>query len=147
MTPAEAADHAEIIQVLQLYGQALDERAYELLDAVFTPTARLRYALGGERTERSYREWLAVVRKFLAPFAATQHHLSPPLIALDGDRARTTCRLIAVHIRAADDPECPPWTVYGVYRDELVRTPAGWRIAARDFASTHVGQLKRASGS
>ena len=46
MTPEEAADHAEIAQTLQRYGQALDEKRYELLDQVFVDGAALHYELG-----------------------------------------------------------------------------------------------------
>ena len=41
-TPLEASDHVEITQCLQRYGQAFDDRAFDLLESVFTPDARIR---------------------------------------------------------------------------------------------------------
>ena len=47
MSPEDAAAHVEIQQVLQRYGQALDEKRYELLDEVFAAGAILDYEMNG----------------------------------------------------------------------------------------------------
>ena len=137
MTPAEAADHAEIAQVLQRYGQALDEKRYELLDQVFVPGATLRYEMeGGAPT--TYPEMVAVFREFNAAFWYTQHLFSHPVIELSGDLARTLCRLIAIHVQRRLAGGRNLWTVYGFYDDTLSRTPEGWRIRERTFRGMHV---------
>lgn len=138
-------DRVEIGEVLQRYGLALDEKDFDLLDEVFTPDARLRYAMpsppGGEpppAAEGGLAQWKAIFRGFLAPFYWTQHLVSPPVVELEGDRARSTCRLLASHVqvRRADGGR-QLWTVYGVYRDEWLRTAGGWRIARRSFQGVH----------
>ncbi len=137
MTPEQAADHAEIVQVLQRYGQALDEKRYTLLDRVFVPGAALHYEMDGAGPA-TYPEMVKVFREFIAAFWYTQHVFSQPVIDLDGDRARSICRLIATHVQRPHSGGRNTWTVYGFYRDLLRRTPEGWRIAERHFKSMHV---------
>jgi hypothetical protein len=138
-----AADRVEIGETLQRYGVALDERDFALLDRVFLPDARLRYAMpaaeGGEpqRAEGTLEAWKKIFRGFLAPFAWTQHLTSAPLVELDGDRALSTCRLLATHVQRRTGGGHSLWRVYGVYRDRWVRSEAGWRIAEREFRGEH----------
>lgn len=132
MTPEQAADHVEISQVLQRYGQALDEKDYALLDRVFEPGARLNYQMG-EGAPTTYPEMTKQFREFLAAFSYTQHVFSHPVIELDGDRAEARCRLIATHVQRPRAGGRNIWVVYGFYRDTLVRTVAGWRVSERTF--------------
>ena len=136
MTPEQAADIAEIAQLHQRYGQALDEKRYELLDEVFLPDARLHYDMSGE-APTSYREMAGQFRSFMVPFLYTQHVFSHPLVELDADRARASCRLIATHVQVPLAGGRNAWTVYGFYEDLLVRTDAGWRIQQRSFKGMH----------
>ncbi len=134
---AEVADRLAIQDVLQRYGQALDEKDYALLDGVFAPGARLHYAMD-TATDSTYPEMVDSFRRFLEVFWYTQHVFSHPVIDLEGDTARTTCRLIATHVQIPlDGGERPVWTVYGTYRDAWLRTPGGWRIRQRDFRALH----------
>ena len=136
MTPEQAADIADIAQVQQRYGLALDEKRYELLDDVFQPDARLHYDMAGEGPT-TYREMAQQFRAFMVPFLYTQHVFSHPVVELDGDRARASCRLIATHVQVPLAGGRNTWTVYGFYRDVLVRTDAGWRIERRSFKGMH----------
>jgi hypothetical protein len=141
MSPEDAASHVEIQQVLQRYGQALDEKRYELLDEVFAPGAVLDYEMNGGQPS-SHPEMVAEFREFLASFFYTQHLFSLPVIDLKGDRAQSTCRLIATHVQRPLAGGRSAWTVYGVYNDELIQTEVGWRIARRRFRGTHTeGEL------
>jgi hypothetical protein len=136
VTPEQAADIAEIAQVLQRYGQALDEKRYELLDGVFLPDARLHYDMGGEGPT-TYPEMAGLFRSFMVPFMYTQHIFSHPVVELDGDRARASARLIATHVQVRLAGGRNVWTVYGFYEDALIRTDAGWRIEQRVFKGMH----------
>ncbi len=136
MTPAEAADHAEIAQLLQRYGQALDEKRYELLDTVFVPGAALRYEMEGGRPS-TYPEMLKLFAEFNSAFWYTQHMFSNPVLELDGERARSVCRLFASHVQQPLAGGRNLWVVYGVYHDRLVRRPEGWRIEERVFRGLH----------
>lgn len=63
------------------------------------------------------------------------HHSVDHQIAIDGDRARQTCRLILAHRRPDRAPGSSAWLNSGRYRDELRRTPEGWRFTRRRFAA------------
>jgi hypothetical protein len=132
MTSAsEAADHIDISQCLQRYGQALDERDFELLESVFTPDARIRYEILGRVTDLRMAELVASSRALFERFWWTQHVFSVPVIELAGDEARATCRLIATHVQRKLDGTPSSWVLYGTYRDRLVRGGAGWRVHER----------------
>jgi hypothetical protein len=128
MTSQTAADIIEIQSLLAAYVFALDERDFDRLDSVFTPDAEIDYtATGGVRGAFSQiKPWLA---RALGPFPQSQHLIGLPLIALDGDAARSRVMLF--------NPMRPPAAHGGLffcgatYRDDLVRTPLGWRITRR----------------
>ena len=60
-----------------------------------------------------------------------QHAISTSLVEIDGDTAsaRTVCHCPVVLDRGTGEPEMFFQGLW--YVDELVRTPAGWRIAKR----------------
>jgi hypothetical protein len=127
-----AADIIEIQQLLAAYVFAIDAKDYEALDAVFTPDAAIDYRVtGGARGSwAEIKPWLA---KALAPFPVTQHLIGLPLIRLDGDRA--TAKTMLFNPMQLARPEGDHLFLLGcTYFDDLVRTPAGWRIASRTEA-------------
>lgn len=135
-TLRELADRIEIDQVVQRYFRSMDTWDYELLDDVFTPDAVLRYeALAGADTR--YREMIPRFREFNSHFSFMQHLGGQLLIDLEGDEARTWISLRALHVQTPLEGGSNRWVVYGVYRDRLARTAAGWRIAERHFKATH----------
>jgi hypothetical protein len=75
-------------------------------------------------------EWVAGVRSMFTRLAATQHLMTNPIVAVDGDTA--TCRMYvqAHHVYQADDP-ASWYTIGGYYDDTLVRSadgPVGWLL-------------------
>ena len=137
-------DHAAIAAVIQRYFDALDEKDYARLDQVFTADAVLRYSLD-ESTgpEASLAQLLARMRPFNEGFRFTQHHSGPPAVEVEGDTASARTNLRALHVQQGRDGRRSSWTVAGVYRDRLVRTPQGWRIAHRVFRALQVeGELR-----
>ena len=135
MTPQEVADHIEITQVLHRYFLCMDSWDFDLLDQVFEPGARMRYdALGG--VDSTYPEMVQAFREFNPHFSFMQHMPGQLLIDIDGDSARSTNTLRAIHVQTTHTGEENEWVVYGIYRDLLVRTDAGWRIRERRFKQT-----------
>jgi SnoaL-like domain len=131
ISATEAADHVDISQCLQRYGQVFDDRAWDVFDTVFTPDAELRYEIEGRITNVRMDELKSSSARLFERFWWTQHIFSVPVIELAGDAARATCRLIATHVQVKLDGERSTWVLYGIYRDVLVRTGAGWRIRNR----------------
>jgi hypothetical protein len=104
-TLEELQDRFEIDELLTRYAQAIDDRAFDLLDSVF-------------------KAWLTDV---LGLFPAYQHLVGNRRVVLDGDTA-TAVSMFHNPMAMADG------TLFfcgGEYNDRLVRTPDGWRIAER----------------
>ena len=134
-TARQISDHIEIDRVLQRYFRSMDTWDYDLLEEVFTPDAVLHYeALEGSRT--TYPEMIPSFREFNRHFSFMQHVGNQLLIDLDGDEARSTSGLRALHVQTARDGSENRWVIYGTYGDLHRRTPAGWRIAERHFRQT-----------
>jgi SnoaL-like protein len=131
LSPSEAADCVDISQCLQRYGQAFDDRAFDVLDTVFTPDARIHYDIEERAWSLRMDELKSSARELFERFWWTQHMFSVPVIELAGDEARAVCRLIATHVQVTLEGERSTWVLHGTYRDVLVRTAAGWRIRER----------------
>jgi hypothetical protein len=115
MTPSPE-DHVAISDLLARYCLALDVHDVEEWVGLFTPDAV--YEVYG----RSF-EGHEGLRRMATAAPGGLHLGGPPVIeVLDVDHARTNRNLLFVE-RGVGEPRC------AVYDDELVRTPAGWRIA------------------
>jgi 3-phenylpropionate/cinnamic acid dioxygenase small subunit len=127
---ADVADRLEIQDLLTRYCRAIDTRAWDLLDTVFTPDATVDYtAAGGVRGSfPEVKAWLAEV---LPRFAMTQHLVTNHDIRVDGDRA--TSRVYVYNPMGTRNAAggLDLFFFGGYYNDRLVRTPAGWRIVER----------------
>lgn len=122
-------DVAEVLAVTHAYCWALDTHSWDELDEVFIPDATAD--LGGDYVGLdAIKERVSSV---LLRLRASQHMVSTHQVVVDGDRARCRCYLHAQHVRDVDGVEAQ-LVVGGRYDDELVRTPAGWRIARRSLA-------------
>jgi hypothetical protein len=123
-------DVLEIERLLYRYGRAIDTRDLESLREVFAPDAEIHYAVtGGTRLPLS--EMIGWLRGALTQFRVTQHAITTPIIELDGDRARSECYLSAAHVQERTDGREVYVMLHGIYRDEWVRRPEGWRISRR----------------
>lgn len=125
----EIRDRLEIEALLARYASALDARDWSRLAGCFSPDAVVDYggALGRCQGPDAV---VALVRGILEPLDASQHLIGTLEVELAGDVARAQCALQAQHV-LRDCEGGPHFLVGGRYRDELVRTPAGWRIRRR----------------
>ena len=141
LTPQEISDQIEIEQVLNRYFRAIDTKDWELLDSVFTPGADVSYSAPAE-LKTTYEKIVPLFEMFTDSFFFTQHAASQIVIHVDGDTAESSNSLRAVHVQETHEGEPNTWVVYGTYRDQLVRTSDGWRIAERVFQGCHTeGEL------
>lgn len=138
MPAQEVADRVEILDLIARYSSTVDRGAWEEMSALFTPDALLDFtATGGIRgSVGDHRDFNAEV---LTGFASTQHVMGLPVIAVDGDRA--TARSICFNPMVVDEQHV--FFVGLWYDDALVRTPAGWRFAARVQQRSYVHNLQR----
>jgi 3-phenylpropionate/cinnamic acid dioxygenase small subunit len=124
-------DVIEIEQLLYRYALAIDAKDWKALETVFTPDARIHYAVerGAELTAGELGSWLARAMRI---FKVTQHVVSNPLVELKGDdTARCTSYLTATHLQVRLDGTPARTTEGSRYLDTLVRASDGWRIASR----------------
>jgi hypothetical protein len=114
-------DHVEIVQLLAHYTHVVDAAAWDRLGEIFTEDGTMTVT-GIHDTHRGLAELRELYGvKMRHPLA---HH-STSVVVLAGDRAAASVVSKWITIRAGGQAGT------GVYRDDLVRTPAGWRVAAR----------------
>lgn len=123
---AALADRLAVADVLLAYGSILDDKEWDRLEGCFTPDA-VAVLAGGPRLEGA-PAIVAAIREALAGFRATHHLIANAEVVLDGDRARLRANLLATQLTGDGAFE-----VGGVYREELVRTPDGWRISSHQL--------------
>lgn len=130
MSLQEISDRLEIQDLFARYSFAIDERDWDALDQVFTPDARIDYTEtgGAKGSVAEIKAWLPVA---LERFPSFQHMVATTKLTLDGDRA--TSRTILFNPMVAEQSDGSQQTFFiGLwYRDTLVRTDDGWRIAER----------------
>ena len=137
LTLQELSDRREIDDVLIAYCHAIDSHSWDDLDDVFTPDAFIDYTVFGG-PKGFYPEIRQFLSSALPGFVYAQHVIAASRIRLNGDRAtgRTYCSN-PVGVREADGGI--RHMIYALwYVDELVRTPAGWRIARRHEEVSHI---------
>lgn len=126
-------DREAVIDTVNRYATALDTRDWALLDRVFTADAEGDF---GGAPLRGIEALRGLMQGALGGCGATQHLLGNHRVELDGDRARCVCQVRAFHAgtgRAAGGH----YELFGEYRDELLRTAEGWRIARRTLRVRH----------
>lgn len=141
MNLRQIADRIEIDDLLTRYAMALDAKDWPVWETCFTSDAFIDYtAAGGVKgTVAEVRQWLSEV---MANFEMTQHLVTNRAVELDGDTANSRCSLFnPMGLRDKDG-----MIVFfdgGCYRDRLVRTADGWRIAERVEEPTFSTRLHR----
>jgi ketosteroid isomerase-like protein len=126
----EISDRLEINELLIRYSHTLDTQDWDALERVFTDDAVIDYTeMGGPRGGvRATREFLETV---MPTFVSYQHLVANTVLDIEGDTA--TARTICHNPMVMDLGEGKTHVFYcGLwYRDQLVRTAQGWRIAER----------------
>ena len=120
-------DRGEIAELLNRYCIALDRMELGELASLFTEDCSVAY--GPDDSLRS--EGSAALVRSLARmwrWTRTSHHLSNVVVDFDDeDTASAVSYVIAWHER----PDGTTATVFGQYRDTVVRVDGAWRIAKR----------------
>jgi 3-phenylpropionate/cinnamic acid dioxygenase small subunit len=125
----ELLDLREIEALLARYASSLDARDWPRLASCFSDDAVVEYGglLGPCEGPDAV---VAACRSALEPLDASQHLIGTIEIELAGDVARAQCALQAQHVRRGCEGGSN-FLIGGQYRDELTRTPRGWRIRRR----------------
>ncbi|MCG7632806.1 nuclear transport factor 2 family protein [Gordonia McavH-238-E] len=132
-----ADDRAEISDLIAGYGVFQDRREFYRLAEVFTDDVVFEYpvgALNGLREFRAFLDKALFLDKGSDGWTAAQHMMHTTLVEEDGDEASGFIHVTAHHA-VGSLPARPEqvYTITGTYRDQYVRTGAGWRISHRLF--------------
>lgn len=136
-------DRFEIQDVITRYSfaqdmhQGDDSNILEIWKDVFTPDAVLDYSAAGN-PPTSYEHMAVIMRGDkhttgnMSGFSNWQHLAGNPVVKIEGEKASARTDLWATHKgKPADGKITPSLYVAGTFTDELVKTPAGWRISYR----------------
>ena len=129
MPEANYPDHVAIRELVDRYTDRLNQRNFAALADLFTADATwqvdapFNLFFQGAEIARSIE---ALLVRF--PFLIQLVHGTAVELEADFATARTTIRELG---QAADGAS--GLDSYGIYHDRLVRTPSGWRFAARRF--------------
>ena len=127
-------DRQEIEAVLCRYARLLDTKQYARLNEVFVPEATANYV--GLTECEGLESIVNLIAGVLDQCGATQHLLGNVQVEVRGDQASARCYLQAIHVGLGDFSD-QVFTVWGEYRDRLLKTPAGWRINHRELTTLH----------
>lgn len=124
-------DHTEITRRVYEYAYGIDTRDWGLYRSIFADEITVDFSSynGNPAATMTADAWVAGVKVLFTGLDATQHSMSNPLVDVDGDRARCRMYMQAEHfflnVQGSQD-----FALGGYYDDRLVRTGAGWKIAA-----------------
>jgi ketosteroid isomerase-like protein len=129
LSSQEISDRLEIEQLLIRYCHAIDERDWDTYRSVYTDDAVIDdIGAGPSNTVDQMVEFLP---QALEKVVLIQHAISTSRVDIDGDTAtaNTVCHCPVVLDRGDGETEMYFQGLW--YEDELVRTPAGWKISKR----------------
>lgn len=113
-TPVAAEDAAAILDVLALYAQVVDNRAWDHMDAVFTADATV-----GDADLAGFPAMVEGIEPY------HPHYTTDTVLhARDDDTVRAWSKYVIVRTDGS--------IASGDYRDTFARTAHGWRIAHRE---------------
>jgi len=123
-------DRALIGDLVVAYAFAIDERDWKAFEALFTPDAHIDYKSAGgiAGPPAEVATWMP---QAISLFTWTLHSVLTHRLAPTGpDTVTGSLHMFARHGVLWDGVN-EVMDVSGVYQDRYVRTPAGWRFAAR----------------
>jgi hypothetical protein len=124
-----ADDRLAIHDVMHRYALAIDTKNWTLLETVFADRVTADFRSFGSKQifEGSAAGWIETIRSTIQGMDATQHMMGNHLYEINGDRARGTTYIRALHV-CKNDWGGDTYTVGGHYTVEMGRASAGWRI-------------------
>lgn len=126
MDTTEIADRLAIAETLARYCRGIDRCDGALLEAVFTPDARIDYGDG----PKSPADTIPGLMAGLGAMRLTQHNISNTVTRMTGAAAKAESNCVALHLIPAAGGEIE-LVVGGRYLDTLVKADGAWRIAER----------------
>ena len=120
-------DRTDVVDVTIAYCWALDTHDWAGLEDVFLPGATAELSSPLLEGVEAIKTRVATA---LTHLDDSQHLVANHQVVIDGDTATSRCYLQAQHVRRGVEGG-DNLLIGGRYEDQLVRTPAGWRIKHR----------------
>ncbi len=116
-------DRTQIIEALYRYAYHFDRNEPDAAAALFSEDAVVDYGPEVDNIEgrTALAETMAI--GLAETFAATSHHITNPMVTIDGDEATLIAYLYAWHRYVDGSPDGHLW---GQYHTKLRRTQQGW---------------------
>jgi hypothetical protein len=125
----EYDDKAEILEILNLYGFALDAHQWQLFDRIFTQDVIAEFGPAGHAW-KGLTDFKRSFGEFHDRLDSHQHTMMGQVVHVDGDTANAFSYGNWLLVRNSAEGG-PSWLGTGWYDDILVKTVEGWRIAHR----------------
>ncbi|HEY3614012.1 MAG TPA: nuclear transport factor 2 family protein [Gaiellales bacterium] len=135
-------DIQEITTLFMSYRRTLDERDFAAYSQLFAPAGEWTGNLGTSKGPAAIEKMLddTAGQGFAIASGEDYHLVANPDIHVDGDRATATSTWVFV---TRDGDDRPKLSLMGHYKDDLHRTPEGWRFLRReafcDMPAEHLG--------
>jgi ketosteroid isomerase-like protein len=122
-------DKLEIIEIMNLYGAALDAQDWDLFDRIFSEDVTAVFGPAGAGWQ-GLSEFKRSFAEFHLTLDSHQHTMMGHLVHVEGDKAYAFSygNWLLTRDAAIGGPN---WLGTGWYDDELVRGEHGWRITRR----------------
>jgi 3-phenylpropionate/cinnamic acid dioxygenase small subunit len=122
-------ERIDVAEVVYAYATGIDTRDWRLYRSIFTDEVEIDFSSWDGNAARRLRadDWVAGVQPLFHGLDATQHSMSNPRVAIDGESATCVMYMQAAHFLRNNEGDAE-FTIGGYYTDQLVKTPAGWRL-------------------
>ena len=124
-------DRTQILDTVYCYATGIDTRDWALYRSIFSDEIEVDFSSYDGNPARRIRadDWVAGVKPLFEGLDATQHSMTNPRVAIDGERATCVMYMQAAHFLRNKQGDAE-FTLGGYYTDQLVKTPAGWKLCA-----------------
>ena len=123
------SEESDIQQTLNKYSEGVSRADWDQVMSTFMPDG-----IWDVPEQQTYAQGQALIREAMTAFASQVDYIvqmnSPATITVSGDKA-TARSVIRECGKFAGRNEAVE--IMGCYRDELIRTPEGWKFARRTF--------------
>jgi 3-phenylpropionate/cinnamic acid dioxygenase small subunit len=123
-------ERIDVAEVVYSYATGVDTRDWALYRSIFSDEVEIDFSswdAGVVARRMTADEWVGSVRPLFMGLEATQHAMSNPRVSIVGDRATCVMYMQAAHFLRNDEGDAE-FTLGGYYTDQLVKTPAGWKL-------------------
>jgi len=125
-----ATDRETIEDLARLMARAMDRRTISDLDDLMTDDVEIVYGFGRWQGRALHQRIFEATLPLC--FVSTQHLLANAIVQVEADTGRAEYAVHATHLIQHGGPTA---RVGLTYRQELVRTSSGWRIAQHEASS------------